>query len=167
MNLLGKFATLVLAAASMTFAISQEPPQPASTPSATPTTPATPQTATPETKPATKKPPAKRHKASHKRTGKRVVREGGVTDTQANLSPGMPGEQATHHRRSTEDLLRSTDANLKLLSNRQLTAEQKITIGQIEQFTAASRAALTAGDLPRARNLALKAHLLSDDLARH
>jgi hypothetical protein len=40
-------------------------------------------------------------------------------------------------------------------------------VEQIKSYVTQSRAAITDGDLVRANNLALKAHLLSDALVKH
>jgi hypothetical protein len=39
-------------------------------------------------------------------------------------------------------------------------------VSQIKQFMEQSKAAVAAGDLERGHNLALKAHLLSDELVK-
>jgi hypothetical protein len=95
-----------------------------------------------------------------------VVREGGANETEARLAPGMPDEQASHQRQSTSELLSSTEQHLRLLDGRALSTEKQAMVEQVRQFSAQAATALAAGDLVRARNLALKAHLLSDDLVR-
>jgi outer membrane biosynthesis protein TonB len=98
---------------------------------------------------------------------KRVVREGGATESSAVIGPSMSQEQASHQRQNTAQLLSSTDANLQRLSGRQLNSNQSATIDQIHVFMQQAKAAVDAGDLQRGHNLAMKAHLLSDDLVRH
>jgi hypothetical protein len=61
-------------------------------------------------------------------------------------------------------MLGSTDANLKKIAGRQLAPAEQDTVAQIGQFKVQSRTALDAGDLERARVLAWKAELLSEDL---
>jgi hypothetical protein len=55
---------------------------------------------------------------------------------------------------------------LKKAAGLQLNASQQEMASQIKQFMAQSKAALGAGDLERGHNLAMKAHLLSDELVK-
>jgi len=82
------------------------------------------------------------------------------------ISATGPHSDDIHDKLSTEQLLQTTDDNLKSIK-RQLTVEEQAQVVQIRNFMAQSRAASTDSDLVRARNLALKAHLLSDELIRH
>ncbi|HLX83909.1 MAG TPA: hypothetical protein VKR59_08420 [Terriglobales bacterium] len=96
-----------------------------------------------------------------------VVREGGASEPAAQIAPGLtPAEQA-RQRRSAEQLLSSTDDQLRQLTLRTLNARQQETVVQIHNYMAGARSALKDGDLRRASTLAEKAHLLSDDLLRH
>ncbi|MCU1298701.1 MAG: hypothetical protein JWO91_2979, partial [Acidobacteriaceae bacterium] len=61
----------------------------------------------------------------------------------------------------------ATDAKLKEASARQLSPAQQDTMGQIRSYIQQAKAARSAGDLERAHNLALKAHLLSDEFVGH
>lgn len=79
----------------------------------------------------------------------------------------MTPAQALQHRQVTEQLLSSTEGNLQQLAKRNLNQDQQDTIGQIRNYMVGSRSALEDGDLPRARTLAFKAHLLADDLLKH
>jgi hypothetical protein len=100
------------------------------------------------------------------------------TETTANASPapvtaaptgeisvGMDQSQAARDRALTNQLLQSTDENLKKI-NRTLTPDETSMVQQIKAYEEQSRTALAAGDLGRASNLALKAHLLSDALTK-
>ena len=82
------------------------------------------------------------------------------------ISATGPHSDDIHDKLSTEQLLQTTDDNLKSIK-RPLTVEEQAQVVQIRNFMAQSRAASTDSDLVRARNLALKAHLLSDELMRH
>ena len=115
---------------------------------------------------ARKKKRAARKKPAANPSGKVVVRNGGAKDNSAQLSPGMNQEQALHQRENTSQLLETTDANLKRIAGRQLTPVQQSTLDQIHAYMRQSKAASDAGDVSRARTLAYKAHLLSDELAR-
>lgn len=79
----------------------------------------------------------------------------------------MTPEQALQHRKVTEQLLSSTEGNLQQLATRNLKQGERDTVSQIRNYMVGSRSALEDGDLPRARTLAFKAHLLADDLLKH
>lgn len=104
--------------------------------------------------------------SAEKASGRVVVPQGGTSPTGTQLSPDLQPSQAIETRQSTAALLDATDSNLKGLT-RQLTAEEQATVEQIRTYMAQSRSATTEGDLIRARNLAEKAHLLSEALVKH
>lgn len=120
--------------------------------------------------PVLKRRPAK--KPTHKKlrsessSGKVIVRNGGAKEGPSQLSPGTGKEQQDHSRESTEQLLATTDLNLKNVASRQLTPAQQSMVEQINTYERQSKAAANAGDLSRAHTLAFKAHLLSDELAK-
>ena len=95
-----------------------------------------------------------------------VIRRGGTSDTGGQLEPGVPESQATRERKANEQVLQSTESRLKDISGRKLTAEQQDMARQIQFYIQQARAANREGDLGRARNLAAKAHMLCDALAR-
>jgi hypothetical protein len=78
----------------------------------------------------------------------------------------MAHSDELHHRLTTAQLVQSTEDNVRSLTRR-LTEDDKSVLEQIKSFLAQSRSATVENDLVRAHNLALKAHLLSDELARH
>ncbi len=96
-----------------------------------------------------------------------VVREGGASEPAARIVPGMTAEEAARERQNAQELLSSTDDQLKRLADRPLGAQQQETVGQIHNYMTGARGALQEGDVSRARTLAEKAHLLSDDLLKH
>jgi hypothetical protein len=96
-----------------------------------------------------------------------VVREGGASEPAAQIVPGMTAEEASRERQNTQQLLSSTDDQLKRLAGRTLDAQQQETVGQIRNYMNGARGALQEGDVSRASTLAEKAHLLSDDLLKH
>jgi hypothetical protein len=63
-------------------------------------------------------------------------------------------------------MLDTTEANLKKIGDRQLNTEQQDMVTQIHQFMTQSKAAVGDGDLERARTLAWKAQLLSEELVK-
>jgi outer membrane biosynthesis protein TonB len=90
---------------------------------------------------------------------------GGSPATSPGISASLGHTDEAHQRETTAQLLQSTEDNLRNL-NRQLSADERAVVDQIRNFVTQSRAAITDGDAVRAHNLALKAHLLSDELAR-
>jgi hypothetical protein len=98
---------------------------------------------------------------------KTVVRNGGAADPTEDLSPGLSPQQASHQAESTNQLLASSDANLKKIAGRQLSASQQDTVKQIKSYMEQANAANKDGDVQRAHNLAVKANLLSADLVGH
>jgi hypothetical protein len=63
-------------------------------------------------------------------------------------------------------MLGATEDNLKKMAGRQLTQSQQDMVSQIHQFVDQSKSAVEAGDLDRARTLAWKAQLLSEELTK-
>lgn len=98
---------------------------------------------------------------------KTVVRNGSTTDPTVAISPGLSQQQISQQTQSTDQLLASADANLKVISSRQLSPAQQDTVTQIKSFMEQARAASSSGDVQRAYNLANKANMLSADLKGH
>jgi hypothetical protein len=96
-----------------------------------------------------------------------VVREGGAREPAALIAPGMTPAEAVRQRQNAEQLLGSTDDQLKQLTVRMLDARQQETAGQIRNYMDGARTALKEGDLRRASTLAEKAHLLAEDMVKH
>jgi len=95
-----------------------------------------------------------------------VVRDGGTAEPTVKLKGGSSTEQTSQQRFTTDQLAQATDANLKKIAELSLTPSQQEIVGQIKQFMEQSKAAVAAGDLQRGHNLAMKAHLLSDELLK-
>ena len=110
--------------------------------------------ATPATTPATGTPP------------KTVVRNGSAADPTVDLSPA-PGPQEASRVQAYNQLLITTDANLQKISGRQLSPDQQDTVKQIKSYMEQAKGAAKDGDVQRAYNLAVKANLLSAELAGH
>jgi hypothetical protein len=96
-----------------------------------------------------------------------VVREGGAIAPSAQIVPGLAPQEADQQRQHAVELLASTEENLKQLFGRRLDSRQQETVAQIHNYTDGARSALKEGDTQRAHTLALKAHLLADDLVKH
>jgi len=93
---------------------------------------------------------------------KKVVRNGGSDEPPVQLT----GSTTAEHKSSTEQLRLATEENLKKAEGHPLSASQQDMKNQITQFMEQSKSAAAAGDLDRAHNLVLKAHLLSDELVK-
>ncbi len=89
-----------------------------------------------------------------------VVRQGGTADPSIQLA----GADQASDRADANQMLGSTEANLKKIAGLQLDATQRDTVSQIHQFVDQSKAALAAGDVGRGKTLASKAQMLSEDL---
>ena len=92
--------------------------------------------------------------------------QGGASDPNIQLAGGAPGDQTSHERDTANQMLAATQANLKQIAGRQLTPNQQDMVNQIRQFMGQSKAAVDAGDPDRARTLAWKAQLLSEELIK-
>ena len=82
-----------------------------------------------------------------------------------DLSPEVNQKQASEQAKRADELLASSDANLKKISGRQLSASQGDTVKQIQSYIDQAKKAASDGDVQRAYNLAVKANLLSAELA--
>lgn len=96
-----------------------------------------------------------------------VVREGGASEPASQIAPDISPAEAVRQRQNAEQLLGSTDEQLKRLAGRTFDAERQETVGQIRNYMDDARSALKEGDVGRANTLAQKAHLLADDLVKH
>jgi outer membrane biosynthesis protein TonB len=83
----------------------------------------------------------------------------------ASLAPGPVKSDAAHDQAATDQLLQTAENNLNGLK-RQLTKDEEDVVTQIKAFIAQSREASKNNDQVRAYNLAVKAQLLSDALAK-
>jgi hypothetical protein len=97
----------------------------------------------------------------------RIVNNGGTEEPAVDLSPEMNRQQALQQANRADQLLADSDANLKKISGRQLSASQQDTVKQIKSYMEQATTAKKDGDVQRAYNLALKANLLSAELAGH
>jgi hypothetical protein len=146
---------------------SQNPVQPpAAIPSAEPQSPKTKPAAKPIAK---KRRPRKKPVTQPAADGpkKVIVNNGGAPEPTVQLSPGVSPEAASRQRQSTTLLLSTTENNLKTATGHQLSPSQQDTVTQIREYIKQARTSADAGDLQRAHNLAFKAKLLSDELAKH
>lgn len=83
----------------------------------------------------------------------------------AAAAPLTAHDEAAHNAASMAQLNESTEANLSGIK-RKLSPQEQTTVFQIRDYLSQSAQAAKDGDVMRARNLALKGHLLSDELAK-
>ena len=86
-----------------------------------------------------------------------------VTDTA--IAADVTSQQVIHQKQTTNELLDSTEKDLKGL-NRGLSHDEEIIVKEIRSYIGQSREATKDGDFERAYNLAVKAHLLTDALIK-
>jgi hypothetical protein len=95
-----------------------------------------------------------------------IVRQGGVSDPSIQLAGGGAGGKTSNERDTANQMLESTKANLKKIAGHPLSASQQDMVNQTRQFMEQAKTAADAGDLERARTLAWKAQLLSEELVK-
>jgi hypothetical protein len=95
-----------------------------------------------------------------------IVKQGGTAEPSIQLAGGAGSKQTSQERDTANQMLGTTEANLKQIAGRQLTASQQDMVSQIRQFMEQSKAAVQDGDLDRARTLAWKAQVLSQELVK-
>jgi hypothetical protein len=82
------------------------------------------------------------------------------------LSPQVATDQEERLIEEAYKRIEVAERNLQSIDTQRLAGEQEETYQTISTFVSQARAALTLKDLPRALNLAQKAHILSDELSR-
>ena len=68
--------------------------------------------------------------------------------------------------RNTNDDIRTAEKNLQAANGKKLNASQTDLVGKVQGFLSQAREAIRANDWVRARNLALKAEVLSTELIK-
>jgi hypothetical protein len=116
--------------------------------------------------PATAPEPATASPATNCPPPKVIVRQGGTSEPSIQLAGGPPPSQTSNQRDTANQMLDATEANLKKIAGKQLTVDQQNMVNQTRQFIQQSKAAVEAGDLERARTLAWKAQVLSEELVK-
>lgn len=162
-----------------TISKAEQPPPPVAPPNPEPENPPATQEQPPESKPEEKPAPPKRTKP---RPAKKVEPDKPVEIAKNGTPPDAPapprvviqeapsgqntGTAGSDNQNTTQQLLDTTDNNVRSIEKRQLSANELSELAQIKDYVSQSRQAIKDGDLVRAHNLAIKAHLLSDDLAK-
>ena len=141
-----------------------QPKHPRHTVTAAPKKPATPNEKPPE-KSAQEK-DKQNQEVARNVPPKIVIQEGGVSTpgTTQPASTNTPDNNA-HNEPTTGQLLDSTENNLRNIK-RQLSTDEQNTQAQIKDYVTQARQAIKDGDMVRAHNLAVKAHLLCDELVK-
>jgi len=143
-------------------------PEPAAQAADQPLVPAPTPTPAEQPKTAEKTKPNHARHAAAKKPPKTVVQADKTEPPPTSIgqiSPGPTPADATHRQTSTDQLLQGAEANLNSIT-RQLSKDEEALRTQIKEFIFQSRKATTENDPARAHNLAVKARLLSDDLAK-
>lgn len=109
--------------------------------------------------------PAPTEEAKNIPPPKVVIQEGGAKQGASQVSSGAPTDTNSGILATTQQLLDSTENNLRNLK-RQLSSDEQSIVDQIHDYVKQSKDAAKDGDNVRAHNLALKARLLSDELVK-
>jgi len=86
-------------------------------------------------------------------------------DNSAQITADVPRAAVQSQRQNTENLLRNSEGKLGHIS-RTLGESEQGMLRQARNYIAQSNQALQAGDIERAYNLAVKASLLANELAK-
>ena len=95
-----------------------------------------------------------------------IVKQGGSAEPSIQLAGGAGSKQTSQEADTAKQMLGTTEANLKQIAGKQLSSAQQEMVTQIRQFMEQSKAAAGDGDLDRARTLAWKAQVLSQELVK-
>lgn len=94
-----------------------------------------------------------------------TIQAGGTSEPSGSISASLSHTEEAHHKLTATQLIDSTEDNLRLIK-RALNNNEQGLVRQINSFVAQARDAIKENDMVRAHNLALKGHLLSDELVR-
>lgn len=114
--------------------------------------------------PAAITPPAQTPPTSAETAPPKITASPRDIPTTASISGALPHSDEQHRSETAAQLNQSTEDNLRSIT-RALNSSEKSIVEQIRTYITQSQQAITDNDLVRAHNLALKAHLLSDELA--
>lgn len=82
------------------------------------------------------------------------------------ISPELSPRDQADAMRNTNDDIRTAEKNLQAANGKKLNASQTDLVGKVQGFLSQAREAIRANDWVRARNLALKAEVLSTELIK-
>ena len=134
-------------------------------PSAAVVTPPATSAQTPATQPAQPQSDGPGTTAANTPPPRITISGGGSNEPSGAISAGISHTEEAHHKLSATQLIESTEDNLRQIK-RALNNNEQGMLRQIQSFIAQARDAIKDNDMVRAHNLALKGHLLSDELVR-
>jgi len=120
----------------------------------------------PKRKVTSAKKPAPKNGSPDDAPPKVVIHNGGATDPEIEFSPSLSKQQTDAKLENTNKLLDATEENLKKISTKQLNSTQQDMVKQIKTYMQQAKSAAADGDVQQASNLATKARMLSDELAK-
>jgi type IV secretory pathway VirB10-like protein len=82
------------------------------------------------------------------------------------ISPQLSPQDQADAMRHTNDDIRTAEKNLQRANGKKLDASQTDLVGKVQGFLSQAHEAILANDWVRARNLALKAQVLSAELVK-
>jgi hypothetical protein len=82
------------------------------------------------------------------------------------ISPQLSPQDQADAMRHTNDDIRTAEKNLQRANGKKLDASQTDLVGKVQGFLSQAHEAILANDWVRARNLALKAEVLSAELVK-
>jgi ribosomal protein S20 len=82
------------------------------------------------------------------------------------IAPQLTQQESTAAQQETNESLNIAEKNLASTQGKRLNASQSDLVSKIKGFLKDAREAAQAGDWARARNLAKKAQVLSEELVR-
>jgi hypothetical protein len=91
--------------------------------------------------------------------------ENSITPKSQMLVPEISPQEAAAAQQQFSESMETVKKNLALAKNKRLSAQQADTVSKVNSFVAEALEASSEGDWGRARNLAKKAQILSEDLA--
>jgi hypothetical protein len=100
-------------------------------------------------------------------TNKKIVRNGGASDAEITFVPSITPEQASQETIAAKRSLETTEADLKIISQRGPNADRLEVIAEVKNYVTQAKVSLDGGDVERAYKLATKARILTDDLLKH
>ena len=110
-----------------------------------------------------------RHRTARARasaTGRRRSTQPKPESEPPQISPELSPRDQADAMRNTNDDIRTAEKNLQAANGKKLNASQTDLVGKVQGFLSQAREAIRANDWVRARNLALKAEVLSTELIK-
>ncbi len=116
-------------------------------------------------KPVVRKPPVQPAQPAQAEAPKTESAKPVVPDSSVQITADVPRAAVQSQKQNTEQLLRNSEGKLSHI-NHSLSEGEQAMLRQAKNYIAQSNQALQGGDIERAYNLAVKANLLSSELAK-